>query len=162
MVKFWENNDQIQNAIFKTLSDFSDRKELIGWVRGNKAIDNGVIAEEIARLAKENAELREKLGNSSEVRYAGFTFNDMRAILEGQLVTEDGIIKNLFDCLVENGPRLAAGTGRNNRNAELLDGLILVKMVAHKIGTMVFQFTDDGHKFYLKALYHNPPAEPSK
>jgi Domain of unknown function (DUF4062) len=61
LVKFYRDPRDIKLAILETLSDFSRRDALVGWVQGNQAANTGALAEEIARLGKENASLREQL-----------------------------------------------------------------------------------------------------
>lgn len=83
MVRFWKDIKDIKLSIMETMADFSSREELIGWIPGNEAINSGVIAEEIARLTKENDELKErnKLGNLITTTYNGLTFEEMYALL---------------------------------------------------------------------------------
>lgn len=57
MVRFFEDTKDIKVSIFETLSDFSKREDLIGWVPGNQKAINPIIAEEITRLSEENSKL---------------------------------------------------------------------------------------------------------
>ena len=83
MVKFWSDSKDIKLAILETLSEFSRREELIGWIPGNQAVNTGELAEELARLAKENSELREKVSNLSsqlsnnQAIFNGLTYEEM-------------------------------------------------------------------------------------
>ena len=61
LVRFWCDRKDIELAVLRTLSDFARRDDLEGWVPGNEAVNTGALAEEIARLAKENASLREQI-----------------------------------------------------------------------------------------------------
>lgn len=61
LVHFWDDLNGIELAIHKSLANFSKREELIGWVRGDQDIDSGALAEEMARLGKENADLRDEI-----------------------------------------------------------------------------------------------------
>lgn len=61
LVGFWEDLKGIELAIHKSLSKFAKRDELIGWVRGDQAVNSGALAEELARLGKENGELRNEV-----------------------------------------------------------------------------------------------------
>jgi len=83
LVGFWSDTKDIKLAIHETLSEFSDRPDLTGWIPGNEAINSGAVAEEIARLAKENADLREKISNSpsAPTKYNGLTYDEMRQLL---------------------------------------------------------------------------------
>ena len=83
MVRFWGDSKDIKLAILETLSEFSRREELIGWIPGNQAVNTGELAEELARLAKENSELREKVSNLSsqlannQPNFNGLTYEEM-------------------------------------------------------------------------------------
>ncbi|WP_051007943.1 hypothetical protein [Psychroflexus torquis] len=67
MIKFFDDNKDIKLAVHETISEFERRKELIGWVRASEDINTGNLAEELARLAKENSDLR-KQGSSLGLR----------------------------------------------------------------------------------------------
>jgi hypothetical protein len=83
MVRFWGDSKDIKLAILETLSEFSRREELIGWIPGNQAVNTGELAEELARLAKENSELREQVSNLSsklannQVFFNGLTYKEL-------------------------------------------------------------------------------------
>jgi Domain of unknown function (DUF4062) len=74
LVKFWSDPRDIKLAVFSTLSDFARREELIGWMPGDQVVNTGALAEEIARLGKENASLREQL---SKIATPQATFNGL-------------------------------------------------------------------------------------
>jgi hypothetical protein len=77
MVKFWCDPRDIKLAILETMAEFSLRTELVGWIPGDEAVNGGALAEEIARLTKENASLREQVANSgiAPSKYHGLTFD---------------------------------------------------------------------------------------
>ena len=84
MVRFWDDARDIKIAILETMSEFSRRDELVGWIPGSEAINGGALAEEIARLTKENALLREqiiKVSNAGQT-YNRLTFNEMYNLLD--------------------------------------------------------------------------------
>ncbi len=84
MSRFWSNSDQIKLAIHESMSDFSRRDELVGWISGSEAVNGGALAEQLARLTKENAELREQLSRSSTSSFAsynGLSFEQMKELL---------------------------------------------------------------------------------
>jgi hypothetical protein len=91
MVRFWNNSVEIKLAIYETLNKFSDRPNVVGWVPGNEAVNTGPALEEIARLMKENAALREQLENSSRERmlYNGLTFEEMYTLLSEESIEGD-------------------------------------------------------------------------
>jgi uncharacterized protein YjbI with pentapeptide repeats len=65
IVKFWNDPRDIQLAIHGAMKEFSDRSDVIGWIPANEAVNTGPALEEIARLTKENTELRQKLSGLS-------------------------------------------------------------------------------------------------
>jgi hypothetical protein len=83
MVRFWQDPKDIKISILETLSEISRRDDLVGWIPGDQAVDTATLAEEMARLAKENADLREKLASLSEASttYNGLTFEQMYKLL---------------------------------------------------------------------------------
>ena len=83
MVKFWSDPRDIKLAILETMAEFSLRPELIGWIPGDEAVNGGAVAEEIARLTKENASLRDQVSNSAvaPTKYNGLTFEEMSSLL---------------------------------------------------------------------------------
>jgi hypothetical protein len=84
LVKFFEDSKDIKLAVHETMSEFSRREKLVGWVRSNEDIDTGNLAEELARLAKENSELREQLYNNSKTtqHFSGLTFEELLILLK--------------------------------------------------------------------------------
>jgi hypothetical protein len=76
---FWADRKDIRNAILQKLPEWSQRDDLLGWIRGNEAIDPQV-TNELARLSRENNELRSKV-SASEERFGGLTFDEMSALL---------------------------------------------------------------------------------
>ena len=66
LVKFWNDPRDIKLAIHETMAEYSLRDDLTGWVPGDQAVNMGPLAEEIARLTKENTSLRKQLGQLPE------------------------------------------------------------------------------------------------
>lgn len=83
MVRFWRDPRDIKLAILETIAEFSRRDDLVGWIPGSEAVNAGALAEEIARLAKENTTLREQITHLSTfaARYNGLTFEEMYRLL---------------------------------------------------------------------------------
>ncbi|RZM18719.1 MAG: DUF4062 domain-containing protein, partial [Pedobacter sp.] len=80
LVKFFEDSKDIKLSIHETLSEFLYRKELVGWIRGDNAINTGILAEEIARLTKENSELRNQITNmatNETALYSNLTYTQL-------------------------------------------------------------------------------------
>jgi hypothetical protein len=83
MVRFWSDSKDIKLAILETMADFNRREDLTGWIPGNEGVNAVALAEEIARLGKENAALREQLSKMSTatVTYNGLTFEELYNLL---------------------------------------------------------------------------------
>lgn len=94
MVRFWEDSKDIKITIGETLAHFSRRDDLNGWVRSQQEADMPALADEIARLSKENARLRSQVEVSrTEPSAIGLGFHELKAILED---------KNLLNNLIDN------------------------------------------------------------
>jgi hypothetical protein len=87
MVRFWSESNEIKLSIFESLAEFSRRPELSGWVRAESSVNVGAISEEIARLSRENAELRERLAATSERLFNGLTFDELFRMLSTTKLT---------------------------------------------------------------------------
>ena len=120
LVKFWDDKKDIKIAIHETLSDFSYRKDLIGWIRGNNSLHTALVAEEIARLTNENSELRKKLGheNIGNSLYSSLTFNQLENLLKNESIEYNEKQISVFDYLLINGKSLTTG---------IMDGGIALK-----------------------------------
>lgn len=83
MVKFWSDPRDIKLSIVEALAEISSRSDLVGWIPGSEEINAGALAEEIARLTKENASLRERIEKLSggTTTYNGLTFEQMYELL---------------------------------------------------------------------------------
>jgi hypothetical protein len=86
MVRFWGSTDQIKLGVYESLAEISRRDGLRGWVPGDQAVDSAVIAEQIAQLTKENAELRAQLAEMSAAahEFVGASFDEMYELLDAQ------------------------------------------------------------------------------
>ncbi len=62
MVRFWTDPKDIKVSIMETMADFNNRAELIGWIPGDEAVDINIV-EQLAKLSKENAELRKQFSS---------------------------------------------------------------------------------------------------
>lgn len=84
MVKFWDDEKDIKNGIYESLPELIDRYDLVGWVPGNEAVDTKPMAEELARLSKQNEELRIQLSQMPNKvdTFHGLTFEEMYNELE--------------------------------------------------------------------------------
>ena len=102
MVRFWSDPRDIKLAILETMSEFERRAELVGWISGDEAIDSGIVVEEIARLTKENSELRAQISrapDSSPATYNGLTFDQMYKLLTKNPLDVSQVSGNLLRSL---------------------------------------------------------------
>lgn len=84
MVRFWSDEKDIRIAVAETLSHFSRREDLAGWVRANTQADMPALADEIARLSRENAQLRSRATPPAEHLIHGLSFEELEALLENK------------------------------------------------------------------------------
>src|SRR5215216_3487229 len=114
MVRFFSDPRDIKLAILETLSEFERRPELVGWIAGSEAIDGGALAGELARLAKENSQLRAQLqvSTSSPATYNGLTFQHMYKLLTSNTVDAYGLSGEILRSL----KRIADAFGDSRTN----------------------------------------------
>lgn len=88
MVRFWGDLRDIKLAVLETMGEFSRRPELVGWVPGDQAVSGSLLAEEIARITKENSELRIRLATSGtdQVKINGLSFEELRQLLRQEII----------------------------------------------------------------------------
>ena len=139
MIKFWEDAKDIKITIGETLSYFARRDDLAGWVRVTEEANMPALADEIARLSKENALLRSQVAaQTSEPTMHGLTFTEAKAILNAE---------GLLDFFVEYGPKLAIeylihSTDESDRFTKLAQlGFI------YKVTDRGYQLSDEGRMF---------------
>lgn len=155
MVKFCDDKKDIKIAIHETLSEFAYRKDLIGWIRGDNSVNSNLLADEIARLTRENNDLRTKQTSQLETKYNGLSYAEMKRLLLNEATTPDkfGVNGNLFDYLIFIGSFLTSSLyttdSSTTKNLKLLKTL---KIIITGVSVNDFQFTNDGHNFYLKSL----------
>lgn len=58
---FFEDAKDIKLCVHETLADYSNNRELTGWVSGGEIVDSKPLMEEINKLSTENTELKEKV-----------------------------------------------------------------------------------------------------
>jgi hypothetical protein len=94
LVRFWSDPRDIKLHILETLGEFMRRQELIGWIRGDQAVNTAPLAEELARLAKENDSLRARTADFHPT-YGGLSFAELYALLSkdkaGLELVDDGV-----------------------------------------------------------------------
>lgn len=158
LVKFWEDKKDIKLAIHETISDFTYSKKMVGWIKGDNSVNSGFLAEEIARLTKENSDLRNKLDLSNsrnQPLYNNLTFKELKKLLTEKKVNDSGHNYNLFRYLLSKGQIIAnkeVVQYETFENFKLLGLYKLVNLTKQGSNAGKFEFTEEGHNFYLKAL----------
>jgi hypothetical protein len=104
MVEFWDDSKDIKLAILKKLGQLERREDLIGWVRPHQEANLPALSNEIARLSKENAELRSQISSKSETHIMGLTYSQWKTRLKKN---------NLWDYVKDNIQQLRTGVDRN-------------------------------------------------
>jgi hypothetical protein len=87
---------EIENAVLKKMNEFERNTDLIGWIRASESSDSTLLAEEVARLSKENYELRESVNilntqiqsSSPDLMMHGSSFSMILEILNKSLLYE--------------------------------------------------------------------------
>jgi len=173
MVRFFNDPREIKLAILETMAEFSRREDLVGWVPGSEVINSGVIAEEIARLTKENATLQERIAtqNTAQVTYNGLSYEEMHKLLGTStvkaLVPQRYLGAESFSLLDQVryfGSRLAFNidkveikTDYDQYTIKKLQEFGLVEQVKRANGGISYRFTEAGKQFYLRfSLYESP------
>ncbi|PPD50219.1 MAG: hypothetical protein CTY16_02095 [Methylobacter sp.] len=79
--KEWEDIKDIKIIVGETLGAFARRDDLAGWVRADQVTVNPAVAEEMARLSKENEQLRSQIANANpaEELINGLSFAEIKA-----------------------------------------------------------------------------------
>ncbi len=156
LVKFWDDKKDIKLAIHETLSEFSYVKKLTGWIRGDNNVNMNILAEEIARLTKENADLRDKLNtweSNISALYSGLSYAQMKELLQREKIPRTD--QSVYEFFIDVGPKLSKGVlvgmTENGRYEQLLT-YKLVNFSKTSSGAKSYFFTDDGHNFYLKNM----------
>jgi hypothetical protein len=145
--------------------EFSRRENLKGWIPGNLGSDTGVLAEEIARLTKENFDLRNRLNeaNANEPTYNSLTFSQIEILLKKIEVDNLSGIKNLWEFFLANADAILDHKEvlQNTSEEMALRKLVTLGIVEYADNLHwdplppdvdAFKFSNEGHKFYLMAL----------
>lgn len=77
MVRFWDDTKDIKLAVLETLSEYTRREDLIGWIRGGEQANVNAIANQLAEAMKENVTLRLQLQSQPQPRFGGLTYSDL-------------------------------------------------------------------------------------
>jgi hypothetical protein len=150
MVEFWEDPKDIQLAIVRTLNQLARREDLIGWVRPQQEADLPALSNEMARLSKENAELRSQLDTKSEAHINGLSYSQLKTLLQK---------KELWDYITSNMQELR-GLAFPSPQVQALAELGL--MGRWKENSSRYQLTDAGRMLMNNIEFEKmpPPAPP--
>jgi acylphosphatase len=136
LVEFWEDPKDIQLAIHKKLGELARRKELVGWVRANQEANLPALSDELARLSRENSELRTELAARSEPTISGMRYSQLKKLLQG---------KGLWGFVTTRKDALRAGVDRTKEpDVERLAQLGLMRNLVN--ATNRFIPTEEGTK----------------
>ena len=145
MVRFWADSKDIKIAIGETLAHFSRRPDLAGWIRAGDVVNTPALADEIARLSKENALLRNQITNSQPgFDVYGLSFDEVKAILKD---------KGLLDFFLKNPRKLdsdytpAFNEGEGTEECAELALLGLLSRVQSEYNTATYTVSDKGRIF---------------
>ena len=91
MVRFWEDPRDIKLAIHEKLPELLRDRDLVGWVPGTETVDTASLAAEIARLGRENSDLRSQLERSSKPTetYNSLSFDELYSLLINVDLSDD-------------------------------------------------------------------------
>ena len=85
MVKFWDDHKDIKITIAETLSHFSGRDDLRGWIQAENQVETASLVAELTRLSKENSQLREQLLKLNSIKQInGIAYEEMKNILKSK------------------------------------------------------------------------------
>jgi hypothetical protein len=143
LVRFWDDAKDIKISVGETLAQLSRRDDLIGWVRPTETSADAVgLADEIARLSKENAQLRNSQTNPSEPPILGFTVSELIELLKH---------KSLLDFLIRSRNELASEYGCPDYGL-ICDQLKFIGLV-EPVGASDYHFklTSEG-RFFMNRL----------
>jgi hypothetical protein len=139
LVRFWDDPKDIKITIGETLSQFARREDLVGWVRPTDSGANvSSLADEIARLSKENSRLRERSNIQSEPPILGFAFSELVDLLTH---------KNLLSFLLKNRSRLASAEGLDSDPLRRCKELGFIGIAQSDYEGAPYRLTDDGRRF---------------
>lgn len=156
IVRFWADSKDIRIAVGETLSTLSRRDDLKGWVRPQDQTSVPLLAGEVARLSKENSELRDRLANSSaQTQPLGIGYQGVLRVLEA---------RNLLVPFTDNVEKLLSRYGvPENEHPALLTLLELGLVERREDSKYRLLISEDGKAFLnwlkLRQLENKPAPE---
>lgn len=156
VVRHWDDKKDIKIAIHETLREFSYSKELVGWVKADNVINSALVADEIAKLTKENFTLRTNLEKSSKVFHFGLTYEEIEELLKNKEINYRNSVNNLIFFLYEYGYLFVNGVFKPESELQEIINLLIEFKILYLDRTeqsMRFRFTNEGHDIYIKIKY---------
>ncbi len=144
LVRFWDDPKDIKITVGETLSQLARRDDLVGWVRpSDTGVDVNSLADEIARLSKENSQLRERTAMQQEPQILGFPFAELIDLLNH---------KDLLSILLKTREKLASDSGLSGRAlssgvARRCEELKFIGIIETKFNGEEYKLTDQGRRF---------------
>ncbi len=157
MVKFWEDHKDIKITIGETLAQLSRREDLLGWMRPQKEADISGLADEITRLSKENAQLREQLSSrqSEPTICYGLNFSQVKKIL-----SEKKLLCNFTGLKIDRNGFVVPELSEEEMLFFVKTGLVFIfkkDIELPYIGNIPtgngYKLTDDGYCFLNRYLF---------
>lgn len=161
LVKFFDDKKDIKLAVHETLSEFSYRRELVGWIRGNNSITTDLLVEQITRLTKENSELKDELFKIKEqqkhsvISYNGLTYEEVVKLLSEKSYSFKNQELTLFEFLKKYGKLIGSNAVIKQELTQVvlsLEALKIISKYKRYNNGYSYKFTNDGHNFYLRLL----------
>jgi hypothetical protein len=149
MVRFWNDPKDIKISIGETLSQISRRDDLTGWVRASQEVNMPALADEIARLSKENAMLRSQVAieRNREGTINGLSFDELKEILQS---------KGLLEPLIEIRPKFGEQYGIRDGSipSSMLTELSVLGIIKinPRISSPIFYILSDAGQIFLNRL----------
>jgi len=137
--KEWEDIKDIKIIVGETLGALSRREDLVGWVRADQVTVNPAIAEEMARLSKENEQLRSQIASASpaEELINGLTYEELYSLLSHRNLIV------FFESIDPNFPLFMY-------HADGVTELLTMGLVIEKINSSSLTLSESGKIFYNK------------
>lgn len=179
IVRFWRDPRDIKLAILESLPEYANRDNLLGWRRVDTLVDYANVADQLAQLTRENAELRDAVAKTKQVAaadlFAGLSFDEMYRLLASRHVDtaefsadEQERLKQIAEIFGDNeiglvhvfflmskgflqSARVLSGSPRF-RCCEPLSEYGLLHWVAADTKGTKWGFNAAGHKFFMRLL----------
>jgi hypothetical protein len=146
MVRFWNDPKDIKLSILETIADFANRADLVGWIPGSEAVNTGALAEEIARLTKENSELRETIYTVKKDN------SKMRETINA-LKEEDTKMRETINAFKKENPTRAKGIHRLKTEPRIFTGLTYDEMLTRLETEGLLSFLEKNRSELVKGDY---------